>query len=61
MDVVNEDVIDRASLAVGQNDSPADQLLLGSVQFTEDVHCSLFAVAHASDRDGARLRGGHLS
>jgi hypothetical protein len=29
--VVEEDVIDRAGLAVGQDDGPADQLLLGSI------------------------------
>ena len=41
--VVEEDAIDRASLAVGQHDGLADQLLLGGMQFMEDAHGSVVA------------------
>ena len=44
--IVEEDVFDRASLAAGHDDGPADQLLLGGIQFVEDVHGSVFAGAH---------------
>jgi hypothetical protein len=40
-------MIDRARLAVGHDNGPADQLLLGSMQFGEDVHGALVAGARA--------------
>src|SRR5258705_10859377 len=46
--IVEEDVVDRASLAVGQDDGPPDQLLPGSVQFAKDVRCSLVAGARTA-------------
>ena len=44
--IVEEDVFDCARLAAGHDDGPADQLLLGGVQFVENVHSSVFAGAH---------------
>jgi hypothetical protein len=35
--VIEVNVIDRASFAVGQDDGLTDQLFLGSMQFPEDV------------------------
>ena len=43
MHVVERDAIDHASLAVGQHYGPADQLLLGGMQFMEDAHGSVVA------------------
>ena len=51
--VVENEVIDRTSPAVGQHNDPADQLLLGGMQFTEDVHGS--AVAGARNAHVAAL------
>ena len=44
--IVEEDVFDCARLAAGHDDGPADQFLLGGVQFVENVHGSVFAGAH---------------
>jgi hypothetical protein len=45
MHVVEVDVINRARLAVCHHNGPADQLLLGSMQFGEDIHGALVAGA----------------
>ena len=37
MDVVYKDVINRSSLAIGQDDAPANQLLLGGMEFGKYV------------------------
>src|SRR5262245_25091944 len=48
--IVEEHVFDRARLPVGQVDCLADQLLLGGMQFGEDVHGSLVAHARSAHR-----------
>ena len=53
--VPSQDVLNRARLAVGHGDGPADQLLLGSMQSPEDVDCWLLAVAHARDQRNAAI------
>lgn len=65
MHVIEVDVINRARLAVAHDNAPADQLLLGSMQFGEDVHGALVAgtrAGHArensADGSQARDRGG---
>jgi len=50
--VIEVDVIDRAGLAIGHDDRRTDQLLLGCMQFSEDLDGSLVAVirtAHGRD------------
>ena len=50
--VIEVDVIDRASLAVGHDDCRTDQILLSRLQFSEDLDGSLVAVirtAHGRD------------
>ena len=37
MDVVHKDVVNRSCLAIGQHNSPADQLLLGSMEFSKYI------------------------
>jgi hypothetical protein len=56
-------MIDRARLAVGHDNGPADQLLLGSMQFGEDAHSALVAGARAAharensaDESGVEIR-----
>src|SRR6266446_7532094 len=50
--IVEEDVINRASLAVSQDDGFPNHLLLGSMQFAEDVQGSF-------DHFGGVSIGGH--
>jgi hypothetical protein len=50
--VVEEDALNRASFAVGQDDGFIDQLFLGSLQFPEDVEGSLFASHHGFENSG---------
>src|SRR6266851_8655007 len=46
--IIEEDAINCACIAVGQDDGPADQLLLGSLQFANYVRCSLVAGARTA-------------
>src|SRR5882762_11430001 len=41
--IIEEDAINCACIAVGQDDGPADHFLLGSLQFANYVRCSLVA------------------
>jgi hypothetical protein len=61
--IVEVDVINRASLAVSQDDGFPNQLLLGSMQFAEDVQGSLSLVLeplmHVRIAQMGRKRGRH--